>query len=91
MIQVNCCQGKNCNFQKIQSMEQIETQSSPSVFAQIVDKLRGKSEEELKLLYLKLFSSELEKEWQEITADSNFENVSDEDIVKAIQKNRYRS
>ena len=72
-------------------MEQIETYSPPSVFAQIVDKLRGKSEEELKLLYMKLFSSDLKKEWQEITAEGNFENVSDEDIVKAIQKNRYRS
>lgn len=72
-------------------MEQLERQSSPSVFAQIVDGLRGKSEEELKLLYIQLFSSDLEKEWKEITAEADFRNVSDEDIVEAIQKNRYRS
>lgn len=72
-------------------MEQVQSQPSPTVFEQIVDKLRGKSEEELTLLYMKFFSSDLKKEWEEITAEGNFDNVSDEDIVKAIQKNRYRS
>lgn len=72
-------------------MEQLQLMASPSVFARIVDRLRGMSEEELKLLYVQLFSSGLEKEWKAITAEGNFENVTDEDIVKAIQKNRYRS
>lgn len=72
-------------------MEQIQTKPLPTAFERIVDRLRGKSEEELTLLYIKLFSSELEQEWKEITAEGNFENVTDEDIVKAIQKNRYRS
>ncbi len=37
---------------------EIAEQPSISAFAQILDKLRNKNEEELKLLYLKLFSNE---------------------------------
>lgn len=64
-------------------------ESSPSIFAQMIDKLRNKSEEELKILYLKFFSSELNEEWKEITNEANLANVTDEGIIKAIQKNRY--
>lgn len=69
---------------------EIEIQQ-PSVFAQIVDKLRNKSEEELKMLYLKFFVSDLSDEWKKVTANADFGSVTEEDIVKTIQKNRYRN
>lgn len=66
-----------------------DSKFSPSTFALIVDKLKDKTEEELKLLYIKLFSKELADEWSSVTETSNFENVSEEDIIKAIMKKRY--
>jgi len=68
---------------------QISHDAPLSTFAQIVDKLRNKSEEELKLLNLKFFSKELNDEWETITRESDFKSATEEDIVKAIQKNRY--
>ncbi|MES2330048.1 MAG: hypothetical protein V4539_10630 [Bacteroidota bacterium] len=65
-------------------------QPEPSAFAQLVDSLRGKSEGELKMLYLRFFQKELEDEWEQITAPADFRNASDEDIVAAISKNRYQ-
>lgn len=62
----------------------------PSVFAQLVDNLRSKSEAELKMLYLQLSANDLEKEWKNITADADFTNTTEEDIIKAVQKKRYR-
>ena len=70
-------------------MESVQ-QSLPSTFAQMVDKLRDKSEEELKILYIKFFSNELINEWKNITADADFKNAGEDEIVKAIQKNRYK-
>ncbi len=67
----------------------IVTENNPSTFALLVDKLRDKSEEDLKLLYISLFSKEIADEWSAITENSNFENVSEEDIVEIIMKNRY--
>ena len=64
-------------------------ETTPSAFAQLIDKLRNKSEEEIKLLQMKFFSSELSQEWASITASSTFENVSEDDIVKAIVQKRY--
>ena len=64
-------------------------QPLPSAFDQMVARLKNKSEEELKLLYLKFFSNDLNDEWKEITTGSNFKDATEEDIVKAIQKNRY--
>lgn len=64
-------------------------QSQPSTFAQMVDQLRTKSEAELKMLYLQFFNNDLKEEWKNITQSSNFKNASEEDIIKAIQKNRY--
>lgn len=61
----------------------------PSTFAQLVDKLRNKSDEELKMLYVKFFSSELADEWQDITSGADFKEATEDDIIKAIQKNRY--
>jgi len=63
----------------------------PSAFAQMVDKLRDKSEAEIKLLYLRFFKNDLKNEWKEITKGSNLKKTSEEEIIKAIQKNRYRS
>lgn len=60
-----------------------------STFAQMVDQLRTKSEAELKMLYLQFFKNDLSEEWKNITESTNFKNVSEEDIIKAIQKNRY--
>jgi hypothetical protein len=71
-------------------MEPIQ-QILPSAFAQMVDKLRNKSDEELKLLYLKFFSDDLIDEWKKITADANFGNADEEEIIKVIQKNRYKN
>lgn len=65
-------------------------QSLPSTFAQMVDKLRDKSEEELKMLYIKFFSNDLLDEWKNITRDADFKNAGEDEIVKAIQKNRYK-
>ena len=70
-------------------MESIQPQY-PSMFAQMVDGLRNKSEEELKLLYLRFFASELNKEWQTITSAADFGKTTEEDIIKAIQQNRYK-
>lgn len=64
-------------------------ESQPSVFAQMVDKLRTKSEAELKIIYLRFFQKELKSEWKTITKEANFKKVSEDDIIKAIQKNRY--
>jgi hypothetical protein len=71
----------------------METTQDPhiSTFAKMVDKLRNKSEDELKVLYIKLFSNELIDEWKNITADTDFNNVNEDEIVKAIQKNRYKN
>ena len=67
----------------------IGTQENVSTFARIVDKLRTMDEAELKLAYLRLFKSDLAKEWENITSEMDFSNVSDEEIVAAIQKTRY--
>lgn len=66
-------------------------QSQPSTFAQMIDQLRSKTEAELKVLYLQFFKNDLNKEWNNITQSSDFKNTSEEDIIKAIQKNRYSS
>lgn len=66
-------------------------ESQPSAFTQLVDKLRTKSEAELKMLYLRFFQKELLSEWKTITKEANLKNVSEDDIIKAIQKNRYRN
>ncbi len=70
-------------------MESIQPQQ-PSMFAQMVDGLRNKSEEELKLLYLRFFASELSDEWKTITSSAEFKDATEESIITAIQKNRYR-
>lgn len=70
----------------------METAQQPSLstFAKIVDRLRNKSEEELKMLYIKFFSNELIDEWKNITQAADFKNANEAEIIKAIQKNRYK-
>lgn len=60
-----------------------------STFAQIVDKLRNKSEDDLKLLYIKFFRDEIVKNWEHLTSEMNFGDATDEDIVESMQKKRY--
>ena len=67
----------------------LNEQPLPSTFAQMVDQLRTKSEAELKVLYLRFFKNDLKEEWKNITQSAPFNGVSEEDIIKAIQKNRY--
>ena len=62
----------------------------PSIFAQLVDQLRNKTEKELKMLYLNFFSKDLKEEWKALTKKADFGKASEGDIVKAIQKNRYK-
>ena len=70
----------------------METAQQPSLstFAKIVDKLRNKSQEELRMLYIKFFSNELIDEWKNITQGADFKNANEAEIIKAIQKNRYK-
>ena len=68
----------------------INAQEPVSTFARIVDKLRSMDEDGLKHAYVKLFQNDLEGEWETITKDMSFGDATDEDIVKAIQKNRYK-
>ncbi|MCH5600444.1 hypothetical protein [Niabella ginsengisoli] len=61
-----------------------------SAFAEMVDKLRYKSDEELKYLYMMFFQKELEAEWADITSENNMDNVSEELIISTILSNRYK-
>ena len=65
-------------------------ESSTSTFAKMVDKLRNKSEEELKMLYTKFFSDELIDEWKNITQNADFKVSNDDEIIKSVKKNRYK-
>jgi hypothetical protein len=71
-------------------MEFIQPHSSPSAFAQIVDALKDKSEEELKMMCQHLFSADIKREWEAITSQAGFTGATEEDIIKAIQQNRYK-
>ena len=66
-------------------------ESSVSTFAKMVDKLRNKSEEELKMLYTKFFSNELIDEWKNIAHNADFNGSNDDEIIKSVQKNRNRT
>ncbi len=69
----------------------MEITQQPSTFADMVDKLRFKSEAELKKLYLQFFSKELKDEWKDLVKDADFKSASEEDIINAIQKKRYNN
>ena len=57
-----------------------------STFTEIIDKLNTKSEQDLKFIYTRLFSEELAKEQEGITNDATFQNISEDDIIKAVRK-----
>lgn len=62
-----------------------------SAFAEMVDRLRFRSEEELKHLYLLFFEMELEAEWVDITQNAKMDDVSENIIIATIVANRYKS
>jgi hypothetical protein len=70
-------------------MDVMDNAQQPSVFAQVIDKLRTKSEAELKMIYLQLSANDLTGEWKNITEEADFSNATEEDIIKSIQRNRY--
>ena len=43
-----------------------------SIFTEIIDKLKTKSEQDLKFIYTRLFFEELAKERESVTNDANF-------------------
>ena len=57
----------------------MESTPQPSIFADMVDRLRFKSEAELRMLYLKFFSEDLKEEWKDINKDAEFKGDSEED------------
>jgi hypothetical protein len=65
-------------------------QEPASAFAQMVDKLRTKTDAELKLLYMQFFKDDFIKDWEKITNEADFSHVTDEEIIKAIEDKRYK-
>jgi hypothetical protein len=66
------------------------TQEPISVFAQMVDKLRTKTDAELKMLYMQFFKDDFTDEWKKITSAADFSQVTDEEIIAAIESKRYK-
>lgn len=67
------------------------TQEPVSAFAQMVDKLRTKTDAELKMLYMQFFKDDFVAEWQKIASEADFSEVTDEEIVAAIESKRYNT
>lgn len=67
------------------------TQEPVSAFAQIVDKLRTKTDTELKMLYMQFIKVDFIAEWQKIASEADFSQVTDEEIVAAIESKRYNT
>lgn len=67
----------------------MEVETLSPVMESIVEKLKGKSEEELKLLYIRLFADDIAKEIQNITANTALAKLKDEEILDAFMTNRY--
>lgn len=67
----------------------MEAETLTPVMESIVEKLKGKSEEELKLIYIRLFADDIAKEWAEVTSGTALNNVSDDEIIEAVMKSRY--
>lgn len=72
-------------------MSTVKSFKKSAAYEQIINSLHNKSEAELKVLYAKLFQSELKDEWKTITKSVDFNKMSEAEIVKTIQKNRYRN
>jgi|GEM_PF-3490069 len=64
----------------------ISPHDNVAAFERLVDKLRNRNDAEWKLAYLTLFKNDFAKEWENITSEMDFKNVSDEEMVAAIQK-----
>lgn len=65
------------------------TETLSPTLESIVEKLKGKSEEELKLLYIRLFADDIAKEIEEITSNSRLSKIKDAELDEAFMKNRY--
>ena len=64
-------------------METIVKQPKNILYKQIVNSLKTKSEEELKLLYINLFADDLQKEWETITQKANFGSITEKELISA--------
>jgi hypothetical protein len=71
-------------------METIVKEPRNVLYKQIVNSLKTKSEEELKLLYLNFFSEDLQKEWATITKKANFGNITEKELISTISKTKRR-
>ena len=69
-------------------METIVKQPKNILYKQIVNSLKTKSEEELKLLYINLFADDLQKEWETITQKANFGSITEKELISAISKTK---
>jgi len=65
-------------------------QEPVSAFAQMVDKLRTKSDAELKLLYMQFFKDDFINEWEKVAGEADFSHVTDDEIIKTIEDKRYK-
>ena len=71
-------------------METIVKQPKNLLYKQIVNSLKTKSEEELKLLYINLFADDLQREWESITQKANFGSITEKELILAISKTKRR-
>jgi hypothetical protein len=60
-----------------------------STFGKMVDKLRLMDEAELKPAYIRLFKEDLANKWQDVSSEANFNDTTEEEIIKVIQEARY--
>ena len=70
-------------------METTFSKERVSDFAQIVDKMRMMSEEEIKLLYIQIFKDEIAKDMKNLLEGTKLMEVSDEEIDNAFTEIRY--
>ena len=71
-------------------METLVKQPRNILYKQIVNSLKTKSEEELKLLYINLFADDLQREWESITQKANFGSITEKELISAISKTKRR-
>ena len=71
-------------------METIVKQPRNVLYKEIVNSLKTKSEEEIKLLYLDFFAEDLQKEWATITKKANFGNLTEKELIAIISKTKRR-
>ena len=71
-------------------METIVKEPRNILYKQIVNSLKTKSEDELKLLYINLFADELQKEWETITQKANFGSITEKELISMISKTKHK-